>query len=78
MSGLAIDRLVLNLPPMSPSDARRVALLVAAGLAQAAGVAGAGEVPAMSVDIPAAAPGDLTTLSERIIAGALRQIRRTP
>jgi hypothetical protein len=78
MSGLAIDRLVLNLPPMSPGDARRVALLVAAGLAQATGVAGAGEVPAMSVNIPAAAPGDLTTLSERIIAGALRQIRRTP
>ena len=76
MSGLSIDRLVLNLPPMSPGDARRVALLVAAGLAQAVSVAG--EVPAMSVDIAAAASGDLTTLSERIIAAALRQIRRTP
>ncbi len=78
MSGLEIEHLLMDVPAMSPVDARRLALLVAAGLAQTAGSAGAGDIPSIRVAVAASGPGDLDALAGRIVADALRQIRRTP
>ena len=78
MSGTQIERLILDLPAMSPADARRVALLVAAGLARSHGLGGAADIPSMRVDIEGGGNGGLTMLADKIVAGALRQIRRTP
>jgi hypothetical protein len=78
MSGSQIERLTLDVPAMSPADARRLALLVAIGLAHADGLAGAADIPSMRVIVQAAGSHDLDGLAERIVAGALRQIRRTP
>lgn len=75
MSGTQIERLTLDVPAMSPADARRLALRVAAGLAQATGLSGGANIPSMRVLTEAGAPD---TLAERIVAEALRQIRRTP
>lgn len=81
MNGLRIEHLQLSVPAMSPGDARRLALLVATGLAQASSSAGAGEIPSIRVAVTGAAAtgsGDLDALAGRIVADALRQIRRTP
>ena len=63
---------------MSPANARRLALLVAAGLAQASGFGGGGDIPSMQVAVEASPTGVLGILADRIVADALRQIRRTP
>lgn len=78
MNGLRIDRLTLDVPAMSPADARRLALLVAAGLAQANGLGGSGDIGSMRVAVEAGPTGSLGNLADRIVADALRQIRGTP
>jgi hypothetical protein len=78
MNGFQIDRLTLDVPAMSTSDARRLALLVAAGLARASGFGSNADIPSMRVAVEASATGGLSILADRIVADALRQIRRTP
>jgi|HubBroStandDraft_6_1064221.scaffolds.fasta_scaffold04201_6 hypothetical protein len=78
MNGLQIDRLTLDVPAMSTPDARRLALLVAAGLAQASGFGGGSNIPSMQVAVEASLTGGLGILADRIVADALRQIQRTP
>jgi hypothetical protein len=77
MNGLQIDRLTLDVPTMSTPDARRLALLVAAGLAQAAGFGSSAEIPSMRVAVEVSTTNGLGILADRIVADALRQIRRT-
>ena len=74
MSGTTIRRFTLDVPAMPPQDARRLALRVAAGLAQATGLSGGADIPSLRV-LAEEAPPD--TLAERIVAETLRQIRRT-
>jgi hypothetical protein len=78
MSGTHIERLILDVPAMSPANAKRLALLVANGLARSSGLTGTAEIPSMRVVVEGSQNGDLTMLADRIVAGALRQIRRTP
>jgi len=78
MSEAQIDRLILELPTMSPAEAKRMALLVATGLAQSHGLTGAADIPSMRVIVESGATASLTMLADKIVAGALRQIRRSP
>ena len=75
MAGTEIERLVLNVPTMSTADARRLALAVAAGLASAEGLQG--DIPSLRLDVERGTDS-MDMLASRIIAEALRQIRRTP
>ena len=74
MSGLEIEHLLMDVPAMSPVDARRLALLVAAGLAQTAGSAGAGDIPSIRVAVAASGPGDLDVAERLKGAGAVRPV----
>ncbi|HEX5453978.1 MAG TPA: hypothetical protein VFX06_09310 [Stellaceae bacterium] len=79
MSGVEIERLVLSLPAMPPHDARRLALMVAAGIAAAEGIGSIGDLPALRVGVDMAKPGEpADALAGRIVAAAVRQLRRSP
>lgn len=75
MAATEIERLVLNVPTMSTTDARRLALAVAAGLAKAEGMQG--DIPSLRLEVKRGTDS-MDMLANRIIAEALRQIRRTP
>jgi hypothetical protein len=75
MTGTEIERLVLNVPMMSTTDARRLALAVAAGLASARGMQG--DIPTLRLGVERGTDS-IDMLANRIIAETLRQIRRTP
>jgi hypothetical protein len=76
MPAAHIDRLILDVPSMPPAEARRLALLVAAGLAQARGVGGTIASVHLMVERPPSAP--LEALAQLIVADALRRIRMEP
>jgi hypothetical protein len=78
MNGTQIERLILEVPSMSPANAKRLALLVATGLAQSHGMVGATDIPSMRVLVEQGATGGLSMLADKIVADASRQIRRTP
>jgi hypothetical protein len=75
MARTRIDRFTMDAGTMSPGDARQLSLLIAERLATADIVPG-GDVPRLRVSIERS--GTLHQLAERIVADALRQIRRTP
>jgi hypothetical protein len=76
MTPLTIDRLSLRLGGLSELDARRLARLVAAGLAGAAlDLDGAHRLERVEVQVTAAAE-DIDHLAEQIVADLLRQIGR--
>jgi hypothetical protein len=75
MAGAEIERLLLNVPTMSTTDARRLALAVAAGLASAEGMQG--DIPSLRLGVQRGTDS-IDMLANRIIAEALRQIRRIP
>lgn len=75
MAAAEIERLVLNVPTMSTADARRLAVAVAAGLAQTEGLQG--DIPSLRLTVEKET-GGIDMLVNRIVAEALRQIRRTP
>lgn len=77
MPGITIDRLTLELPGVSESQARRLALGISEGLA-AGGLTGSGDVPTIRVDLTAGAGGDTDRLARRIVEDILRQLRRLP
>jgi hypothetical protein len=86
MAGLAIEHMTLDVPGLSEPQARDLARRVAAGLADATGVAdGNGrDIPVLRLDLPAAggatvggAPADVAALARQIVAATLRAIGQT-
>lgn len=69
-----IDRLTIEAGAMPPADARRLILLVAAGLADAE--IAPGDIPHLGVSVEGGV--SVGELAKRIVADALRQIRRAP
>lgn len=69
-----IERLSIDAGEMAPADARRLILLVAAGMADAEFPAG--RLPSLTVAVEAG--GGIDELAKRIVAGALSQIWRAP
>jgi len=73
-----IDRLLLDIPGSTADYGRQVALLVAAGLANAGAVPQAGDLPTLRVTITADHRSDPATLARRIVAATLRDLARSP
>jgi len=73
-----IDRLLLDIPGSSAEHGRKVALLVAAGLANAGTLPQAGDLPTLRVTIAADQSNDPATLARRIVAATLRELARLP
>jgi hypothetical protein len=73
-----VDRMVLTMPGGSAADGRRVALLVAAGLAEAGALPQAGDLPRLRVSISADHHTDPAALARRIVQATLRELARTP
>jgi hypothetical protein len=78
MPGISIDRLTLDLPGMAESQARRLAMGIADGLAVAGLSGAAGEVPTLRIDLTADASADADGLAKRIISEIVRQLRQLP
>jgi hypothetical protein len=74
-----IDRLLIDIPVSTADYGRQVALLVAAGLANAGAVPQAGDLPTLRVTITADhRSDDAATLARRIVAATLRDLTRSP
>ncbi len=73
-----VDRLLLDIPGSSAEHGRKVALLVAAGLANAGALPQAGDLPTLRVTIAADRSSDPATLARRIVAATLRELARLP
>jgi len=78
MPGISIDRLTLELPGMPESQARRLALGIADGLAVAGLSDAVGEVPTLRIDLTTDPSMDTDGLARRIISDFLLQLRRSP
>ena len=73
-----IDRVLLDIPGRSAEYGRKVALLVAAGLANAGALPQAGDLPTLRVTIAADPASDPAVLARRIVAATLRDLARSP
>lgn len=73
-----IDRLLLHIPGSSAEHGRKVAALVAAGLANAGAMPLAGDLPALRVTVTADHRTDPATLARLIVDATLRDLARTP
>ncbi len=73
-----IDRLLLDIPGGSADQGRKVAALVAAGLAAAGALPQSGDLPTLRVAITADPKGDSALLARRIVAETLRALGREP
>jgi hypothetical protein len=73
-----IDRLLLNLPGSSAEYGRQVAMLVAAGLANAGALPQAGDLPTVRVTVTADNRTEPAALARRIVAATLRDLARIP
>jgi hypothetical protein len=78
MPGISVDQLTLELPFMPESQARRLAMGIADGLAVAGLSWGAGEVSALRIDLSTASAQDPKRLVEQVVAEIARQLYRTP
>jgi hypothetical protein len=76
-STATIDRLCLDVPGLSEKDARHVAQLVAAGLADAGALPQVGDLPKLSVAITVDRRTDASTLARHIVVATLRELART-
>lgn len=76
-SDVTIDRFILDAPGVSAEGARRVAALVAEGLAASDGLPQAFDAPRLSLSVTAPRGADEKTLARLIVAAALRDFRRT-
>jgi hypothetical protein len=74
---VSIDRLVLDMPGRSAEEARRIALLVADGLAAAGALPQAGDLPTMRVAVTGDPHSDSATIARRIVVATLREIARS-
>jgi hypothetical protein len=72
---MVIDRLTLEVPGLSASDARRLALEVARGLGAAGAAGGNRDLPALRLDLVAVAGAGVDELSRRIVDAVLEQLR---
>jgi hypothetical protein len=75
MPAARIDRLNLDAGQMELADARRLAMLVATGLADAQIAPAA--IPRLALSVESG-PGGVDELARRIVAEAVRQIGRAP
>jgi hypothetical protein len=73
-----IDRLRIVLPGGDVDRGRKVARLVAAGLANAGALPQSGDIPTLRVTIDADHRADPETLARLIVAATLRDLARTP
>jgi len=73
-----VDRLLLEIPGGSADRGRKVAELVAAGLAAAGALPSAGDLPTLRVAIRALPQEDAESLARRIVAATLRDLARQP
>ena len=76
--GVKIDHLLLDIPGSSANDARRIAQLVAAGLAAAGGLAQSGDLPTVRIAINAERNASPDAIARRIVAATLRELARVP
>lgn len=75
---IQIDRMTMEIGAASSAEGRRVALLVAAGLAEAGALPAVGDIPAVRIELAADPGADALELAQRIVAATLRQLRRQP
>jgi hypothetical protein len=73
-----IDRLRIVLPGGDADRGRKVANLVAAGLANAGALPQSGDIPTLRVTIDADHRADPETLARLIVAATLRDLARMP
>ena len=78
MTGLNIDRMRLVMPGLSEDDGRRLALRLAALLANAGGLPAAGDIPTLRLDVTGDPREGVPHLAGRIIGELLRQLQRVP
>jgi hypothetical protein len=76
--GLQIDRMKVEIPGISAEEGRRVALLVAAGLAEAGAMPAVGDIPAVQIELVPDTEANGSELARHIIAATLRHLRRMP
>ena len=76
MADMNIDRLIVRAPGLSEDQGRRLALQIAAQLAQAGGLPAAGDIPKLDIRAAAARSVDVPDLARRIVDEALLQLRR--
>jgi hypothetical protein len=76
MPGISIDEMMLDLPGMTESQGRRLAMGIAHGLAVAGVSSTTGEVPALRIDLTADAGADSDVLARRVVAEIVRQLRQ--
>jgi hypothetical protein len=77
-SGMQIDRMKVEIPGVSAEAGRRIALLVAAGLAEAGAMPATGDIPALSIELVADHRVDASELARRIVAATLRHLQLSP
>lgn len=78
MPGILIDRLTADLPSMPKSQARRLAMGIADGLAVAGLSSVVGQVPTLRIDLTAEAAAEADGLAKRIVSEVVRQLRQSP
>lgn len=73
---VTIDRLTVQFPGITPEEGRKLALQIAADLAAAGAMPAAGDFPVVRVEMAVAAKSNHSDLAARIVAEAIRQLRR--
>lgn len=77
MPDLTIDRLSLRLSGINESESRRLAQMIAEGLAGANVNAGAKNFRCIQSNVPAKSDTNLQAISEGIVADLIRQLERS-
>lgn len=77
MADISIDRMKLRLAGFVEEDARRLAHLIAEGLAGSALPGDGKSVPAMNVNVSAPAGASMKSISERVVADIIGQLKRS-
>jgi hypothetical protein len=75
---IRIDRLTLELPAESAATGRRVALLVAAGLAAAGALPAAGDIPSICIELTVDGNADAPLLARQIVDATVRRLGALP
>jgi hypothetical protein len=78
VAALFIDRLTLQVPGLSATDGRRLALQVARGLGAARVSGGARALPAVRLDITAATGAGVDELARQVVAAVLERVAGLP
>ena len=78
MAEAFIDRLTLQVPGLSETKARRLALAIAEGLAAAGLPGGASDVSTLRVELTASADTGTDRLASQIVSAILQQLQQLP